>query len=90
MKEIWTNILQTLGVAWWVEVVTENPQCTYYFGPFASSGEANLAQPGYLEDLTQEGALNIKAVVKRCKPERLTIYEDEDEESVVQRAAVFS
>lgn len=88
MKETWTNILQTLGVAWWVEVVTENPHCTYYFGPFASSGEASLAQAGYIEDLTQEGALDIKAVVKRCKPEQLTIYDEK--ESVVREAAVFT
>ena len=88
MKETWTNILQALGVAWWVEVVTENPHCTYYFGPFASSSEATLAQPGYIEDLTQEGALNIKAVVKRCKPEQLTIYDEK--EPAVREAAVFT
>ncbi len=89
MKEIWTNILQRLGSAWWVEVITENPHCTYYFGPFASSGEASRSQAGYLEDLTQEGALNIKAVVKQCRPKQkqLTIYDEK--EPVVSRATVF-
>jgi hypothetical protein len=87
MKETWTNFLQMLGFAWWVEIVTENPHCTYYFGPFASEGEASLSQAGYLEDLTQEGALNIKAVVKQCRPKQLTIYDEK--EPVMSRAAVF-
>jgi len=41
---------------WWVEIATEAPHCTYYFGPFNSVGEAQLNQRGYIEDLQQEGA----------------------------------
>lgn len=76
MKEIWTDILQTLGQAWWVEVGTETPQCTYYFGPFSSHEEAQEEAPGYLEDLTLEGAQGINTEVKRCKPSQLTIYDE--------------
>ena len=76
MKEFWTNALQALGLAWWVEVTTESPRCTYYFGPFASEGSAKGSQKGYVEDLEKEGATGIKVAIKRCKPNRLTVSED--------------
>ncbi|HEY9643314.1 MAG TPA: DUF1816 domain-containing protein [Coleofasciculaceae cyanobacterium] len=76
MKEISINILTFLGLAWWVEIITEAPNCTYYFGPFANAKEAKAAQYGYVEDLELEGAKNIKVDVKRCKPEKLTIFDD--------------
>ncbi len=79
MKEFLISILQFFGFAWWVEIVTENPRCTYYFGPFLSSQEAAAAKPGYLEDLEQEGAKGVSAVEKRCKPAKLTIYDDSGE-----------
>jgi hypothetical protein len=87
MKETWTSILQTVGAAWWVEVKTDFPRCTYYFGPFASSGDAEAHQSGYVEDLAQEGAQGIRLSIKRCKPTNLTVY---DEQEVPTRsAAVF-
>ncbi|TAE52861.1 MAG: DUF1816 domain-containing protein [Nostocales cyanobacterium] len=83
MKTIWHNLKEGLislydglGLAWWVEIVTQNPNCTYYFGPFISSVDANLASKGYLEDLETEGAQGIVVNVKRCKPYALTIAED--------------
>lgn len=79
MKEILLSLLESLGLAWWVEVVTETPRCTYYFGPFMSAKEAQAAQSGYVEDLEQEGAKGFRVGIKRFKPNRLTIV-DEDEE----------
>lgn len=79
MKEFWISILELLGIAWWVEIETESPRCTYYFGPFATAKEAKMAQPGYVEDLRQEGAKGIKVELKRCKPERLTVFEEAGE-----------
>ncbi|OUL30959.1 DUF1816 domain-containing protein [Nostoc sp. 106C] len=83
MKTIWDDLKETListvnnlGLAWWVEIVTQNPRCTYYFGPFLSSVDANLAIKGYIEDLETEGAQGIIVNVKRCKPDALTIAED--------------
>lgn len=73
MKEIWISILEFLGLAWWVEVKTESPECTYYFGPFATVKDAKVAQSGYIEDLELEGARGIKVEIKRCKPASLTI-----------------
>ena len=76
LSEIWTNILDFLGQAWWVEVLTTQPKCTYYFGPFAGVGEATVAMSGYVEDLQAESAQGIKTQVKRFKPDRLTIEQD--------------
>lgn len=83
MKTIWNNIIEKLtslldsfGWAWWVEIVTQNPRCTYYFGPFLSSKEADVAKGGYVEDLDQEGAQGIVVKIKRCKPANLTIADD--------------
>jgi hypothetical protein len=35
-EEFFTSYLEKMGMAWWVEIVTEQPKCIYYFGPFAS------------------------------------------------------
>ena len=73
IDEIWTNTLAFLGQAWWVEVLTTQPRCTYYFGPFSGVESANRAVSGYVEDLEGESAQGIKTQVKRCHPERITI-----------------
>ena len=73
MNELLTNLLNLFGLAWWVEVTTETPACTYYFGPFLSSKAAATAKGGYVEDLEQEGAQGIKVMLKRFKPTRLTV-----------------
>ncbi|MEC4818377.1 MAG: DUF1816 domain-containing protein [Scytonema sp. PMC 1069.18] len=75
-KELLINVFQGVGFAWWVEIVTQNPRCTYYFGPFLSSADAQVALKGYVEDLEQEGAQGISVNVKRCKPDALTIADD--------------
>ncbi len=76
MKELLTSLLDLFGLAWWVEVKTETPACTYYFGPFLSANGAASAKPGYVEDLEQEGAQGIKVVLKRFKPAKLTVADD--------------
>jgi Domain of unknown function (DUF1816) len=91
MNEIWISVLETVGLAWWVEIVTSTPACTYYFGPFASAQEAEAERPGYIQDLEEEGAQGLQVVVKRCKPTQLTIFDDGVEKSQVRRvAATFS
>ncbi|MEH2192847.1 MAG: DUF1816 domain-containing protein [Nostoc sp.] len=76
LKEVLINTFNSIGFAWWVEIVTQNPRCTYYFGPFLSSSDAKLSSIGYIEDLEVEGATGIAVSVKRCKPNTLTIGED--------------
>ena len=80
MLELFLELLDFLGLAYWAEIKTENPKCTYYFGPFLSQKEAKRHDIGYLEDLKQEGAKEIKVAIKRCKqPTKLTILEEGEE-----------
>jgi hypothetical protein len=65
------------GKCWWVEIVTAHPQCIYYFGPFQNPQEAQTMRPGYIEDLQAEEAKGIQASVKYCKPQQLTVFEEE-------------
>lgn len=86
MKEVLIKILQLLGLAFWVEIVTDNPQCTYYFGPFLSEAEARERENGYREDLENEGAQGITVTIKRCKPTNLTIFDEEVGEPIKPQA----
>ncbi|MBD2777294.1 DUF1816 domain-containing protein [Iningainema tapete] len=97
MKSIWNNLKELLintfhnfGLAWWVEIITQNPRCTYYFGPFLSEVDAKGAIKGYVEDLEQEGAQGIVINVKRCKPQALTIADDLGERIDRKVRPVFS
>ncbi|MCD8486246.1 MAG: DUF1816 domain-containing protein [Desertifilum sp.] len=89
MKEFMISILNFLGLAWWVEIATQTPKCTYYFGPFLSQADALAAQAGYLEDLEQEGAQGVKTSVRRCKPTHLTVSDDLGEFNAASRP-IFS
>jgi Domain of unknown function (DUF1816) len=64
------------GKRWWIEIVTTNPKCIYYFGPFHNSQEAETMRLGYIEDLQAEGAKDIQAIVKYCNPKQLTVFEE--------------
>jgi hypothetical protein len=68
----WTDLLDFSGQAWWVEIFTAQPYCIYYFGPFASYQEAQIAITGYRQDLEEEAAQGIQIQVKRCRPQQLT------------------
>lgn len=76
LKQIFIGFLEGLKTAVWVEVTTDTPRCTYYFGPFDSSSEAQAYCPGYIQDLQSEGALGIKFTIKRCNPNVLTVCEE--------------
>ena len=76
MKKIISEIFDSFGLAYWVEINTDHPRCTYYFGPFISKQEASSAHNGYLEDLESEKAQGITVVIKRCKPTQLTIFDE--------------
>lgn len=77
IEAFFTSYLEQIGEAWWVEIVTKKPDCTYYFGPFASHREAQLSQLGYLEDLEQERPQLIAIEIKQCQPKELTVFKDE-------------
>ena len=58
---------------WWIKVTTDQPACTYYFGPYGDRQEAAAQQPGFVEDLRSENAFGINTRIKRTQPEQLTI-----------------
>jgi Domain of unknown function (DUF1816) len=79
IQDIWSSALHLMGQAWWVEITTDRPHCTYYFGPFATAVEADEAKAGYIEDLESESAQGIQVAIKRCKPVQMTIDYDYQE-----------
>ncbi len=81
IKEALISGLTKLGLSWWAEVVTEQPKCIYYFGPFVSAREAQFSQAGYIEDLEQESAQIIAVRVRRGQPRELKIVAQEVQES---------
>ena len=71
---LWTETLNACRQAWWVEIFTAQPKCTYYFGPFAGAWEAEVASKGFVEDLESEFAQGIKIKIDRhSQPDLLTI-----------------
>ena len=67
-----SSILKPKNQKWWIEIKTTVPQCIYYFGPFNSYQEAEFNQPGYIEDLLKERAIDITVKIKKCQPTNLT------------------
>ena len=58
-----------LGLAWWAKIETDQPESTYWFGPFITKSSLNENLPSFLDDLSKEGATNIKHSLLRCKRE---------------------
>jgi len=75
MKNFFSGLFNFFSTTpWWVKVTTADPNCIYYFGPFDSELEAAQAKPGYVEDLQQEGALQIQTSLHNMpEPQDLTI-----------------
>jgi hypothetical protein len=76
IKKLILNLPRLGRGDWWVEVTTADPNCIYYFGPFINFAEADDLRPGYVQDLVNEGAQSISAVIKRCQPAELTKCEN--------------
>ncbi len=74
MQETIRRIVNVLGLACWVEIKTERPCCTYYFGPFLTRNSARAATEGYLEDLRLEMAQGFQVSIRRCRPQELTVF----------------
>lgn len=76
LKELLIGFQQGLNTDVWVEVTTSDPHCIYYFGPFQNRREAQIACPGYIEDLKSEGNQGIEVIIKHCQPEVLTVFDE--------------
>ena len=63
-----------LGLAWWAKIETENPISTYWYGPFLTKRSLKANLVSFIEDISDEGSINIKQSIVRCKKEEpLTI-----------------
>ncbi len=59
--------------AWWIEIITIEPPCLYYFGPFKDLIGAIFNCFGYVIDLSEERTKGITVTFKRCNPKILTV-----------------
>ena len=65
----------TFGLAWWAKIESEKPVSTYWYGPFLTKRSLKTNLGSFIEDLQDEGSVNIKHNIVRCKKEEpLTIY----------------
>ena len=65
------------GREWWVEVDTDSPKRTYYFGPYESKDEASNNTTGYIKDLEKKGAKKISINIKQGRqPSQLTATDE--------------
>lgn len=65
------------GRQWWVEVDTDSPQHTYYFGPYDTKDEASNNTNAYITDLEKKGAKNISIHIKQGRqPSQLKASEE--------------
>ena len=58
-----------LGLAWWAKVETEQPNITYWYGPFITKTSLKKNISYFIKDLSDEGCINIKSNLVRCKKE---------------------
>jgi len=63
------NIGNKLGLAWWAKIETEQPNTTYWYGPFITKRSLKENMSSFINDLSEEGATNIKYNFLRCKKE---------------------
>ncbi|MFE4108208.1 DUF1816 domain-containing protein [Almyronema epifaneia] len=69
---------------WWLQIITDQPTCIYYFGPFETPQEAQLYQEGYLEDLSAEGAKVFPPTLVQGNPPELTIEGETAQQRLTQ------
>ena len=68
------NFGNKLGLAWWAKIETDQPSCTYWFGPFITKRSLKENISSFIEDLSEEGSKNIKhSFVRFNKEEPLTV-----------------
>ena len=63
------NFGNKLGLAWWAKIETEQPNTTYWFGPFITKRSLKQNISSFIKDLSDEGSTKIKQSLVRCKKE---------------------
>ena len=68
------SLANGLGIAWWARAQTQDPEITYWFGPYVRRQELDAALQPFLDDLRREapGSLD-HAVLRTRRGEPLTI-----------------
>ena len=68
------NFGNKLGLAWWAKIETKDPITTYWYGPFLTKSSLKEHMFSFIKDLSDEGFIDIKHTLVRCKKEEpLTI-----------------
>ena len=57
----------SLGMAWWAKVETQNPGVTYWFGPFLTRRSLKLNLVCFIQDLSGENPEDISHTFVRTK-----------------------
>ena len=63
------NFGNKLGLAWWAKIETEQPNTTYWYGPFITKRSLKENMSLFIKDLSDEGSLKIRHTLIRCKKE---------------------
>ena len=63
------NFGNKLRLAWWAKIETQQPNITYWYGPFITKRSLKKNMSTFIEDLTKEGSIEIKHNIVRCKKE---------------------
>ena len=74
-----------IGIAWWAQVETLEPNATYWFGPFLSCERLRTQLNLFLNEISEEapGSINHQLIKRYCKePYTLLESEEEDEASI--------
>ena len=57
----------SFGLAWWAKVQTNEPDVTYWFGPFLTRRSLKLRLTGFVDDLNAESPQGINHFLIRCR-----------------------
>ena len=57
----------SIGLAWWANVETIQPEVTYWFGPFLTRRSLKIRLTAFLEDLSAESPKEISHTLIRCR-----------------------
>ena len=57
----------SIGLAWWAKVETNQPDVTYWFGPFLTRRSLKVRLTGFVDDLSAESPNQIRHSFIRCR-----------------------
>ena len=57
----------SIGLAWWGKVETNQPDVTYWFGPFLTRRSLKVRLTGFVDDLSAESPNQISHSLIRCR-----------------------